>query len=232
LNSDVNDTFDCELLRPIEFICQPDPRSPLTNSNPIFGTTLETHHQRISAINLNNSVPRDILIQFETAKNLHLYAWYVYRFYPVAEYQALTCLELALRTRFEKEIPKKHKNWLPTLSKFLDFAIRTNAINNEGFSEWHRRTLAKASSRYKHQKSQEMNENELDRIELNEDEIEVCDEDKEHDYMHPLKDWLRHYRNAHAHGSSMLNDQALGTIRIVSEIINQIYPSQINMSAI
>ena len=39
-------------------------------------------------------MPREIVLQFETARNVYLYAWFVYRFYPVSEHQCLACLEL------------------------------------------------------------------------------------------------------------------------------------------
>lgn len=226
MSSKLPDEIDCELLRPLEYICSPDPRSPRPDTDSLFGSTIETHHQRIAEINLNDSVPRDILIQFETAKNLQLYAWLIYRFYPVAQHQALACLELALRTRFENEIPKKGKNSRLFLSDLLDHAINTKAINNEGFSAWHYHNHVSAHTRYEQQKIQEMHENGLTSIELNENEVEIIDEDKNFDYVKLLKKSLLGSRNHHAHGSTMLHNQTLGTIRIIAEIINQIYPPQ------
>lgn len=61
--------------------------------------TLADHHEEISAYALHTGVPQEIVLQFETARNVYLYAWFIYRFYPVAEHQALACLELALRER-------------------------------------------------------------------------------------------------------------------------------------
>jgi len=101
--------FDLERLRPSEYVCEPDPRSTMyvridqTNgtSRPI---ELADHHELISAYTLHAGVPQEIVLQFETARNVYLYAWFVYRFYPVAEHQCLACLELALRERLKEEI--------------------------------------------------------------------------------------------------------------------------------
>jgi len=63
---------------------------------------LADHHELISAYVLHAGVPQEIVLQF--ARNVYLYAWFVYRFYPVAEHQCLACLELALRERLKEEI--------------------------------------------------------------------------------------------------------------------------------
>ena len=51
---------------------------------------LADHHELISAHVLHAGVPREIVLQFETARNVYLYAWFVYRFYPVVEHQCLS----------------------------------------------------------------------------------------------------------------------------------------------
>lgn len=95
---------DSDLLRTPSTVCTPDSRSPkltfLTNQ-PL---TIEYQHEAIVEIVLHQNVPEDIRIQFETTKNLYLYAWFVFRFYPVAELHAYTCLEFALRARFGDEL--------------------------------------------------------------------------------------------------------------------------------
>jgi len=91
-----------ERLRPAEYVCRPDPRNMMFvrvdltkgTSRPI---ELADHHEQISAYALHAGVPQEIVLQFDTARNVYLYAWFVYRFYPVAEHQSLACLELALR---------------------------------------------------------------------------------------------------------------------------------------
>jgi hypothetical protein len=66
-------------------------------------------HQRLSETILNLSVPEKIRVQFETARNLMLYTWFVFEFQTVAEMQAYASLELALSERFS--YARSHSNW-------------------------------------------------------------------------------------------------------------------------
>ena len=136
--------IDPDMLRPVALICEPDPRNTmlvrvdLSNgaSRPF---ELIDHHEAISSLVLSEAVPKEIAVQFETAKNLYLYAWFVYRFFPVAVHQSLACLELALRTRLVEEIRTRKvdfKGKKPSLHHLLDFANKTSLIRNEGFSRW------------------------------------------------------------------------------------------------
>ena len=104
--------FDPERLRPAEYVCEADPRNTMfVRVDRINGTSrvieLTDHHEQISAYVLHAGVPQEIVLQFETARNVYLYAWFVYRFYPVAEHHSLACLELALRERLKEEVRTK-----------------------------------------------------------------------------------------------------------------------------
>lgn len=181
----------------------------------------------VAPFSLNGAVPDDIAIQFDTARNLYLYAWYVYRFYPVAEHQAIACLELALRERYEKEIPKKYLGRLKrtTLKPLLRYAVDKGDIKNEGFRRWHEAAERRARYRYQTEKLDEMREKGLEQIELDDSEIIVMDVDRSWEYIKIITDTLPKLRNHYAHGTKMLHNQVLGTIQIVSEIINQVYPN-------
>lgn len=206
-----------ECLRTPDIACEPDPRSD---------RTLHKQHDLISCFNLSQKVPEKIRIQFETAKNIYLYAWFVYRFYPVAESQALVCLELALSRRFSEQIPKDGyypNSEKPTFRPLLRYAINAGFITNEGFDIWHRRAEIRARERFGREKLQEMIEKNLDEIECNYDEAQIEDIDRNWDYLKILKKNLPDRRNYYAHGSTMLHNQVLGTFETVSEIINQIY---------
>ena len=107
--------FHAEHLRPIKCMPYPDPRWSgfgCFGSNGEFEPiTIERYAKPIQDIKLHSNVPESILIHFETAKNLALYAWNVYRFTPVAELYAYISIELALRdvTGEEKRPFKKLK---------------------------------------------------------------------------------------------------------------------------
>ena len=220
-----DDKFDCELLRPVEYITEPDPRTSC------YSKQLVHFHRDVSSLKLNDNVPQNIVIQFETTKNLYLYGWFIYRFYTVSEHHALACLEFALYSRYRKTIPKnkyfpKHKE--PGLQALLQYAIDLNDIKNEEFETWRKITFNKARSRYKHNKSQEMHEKGLNQIELDYDKVEVEEEDKDWNYVQVLNEILPRRRNDHAHGSDKLDSfhSPLHTIQIVSEVINQIYSNK------
>ena len=95
---------DSDLLRTPSTVYRPDSRSPRLSFLTNQPLTVEYQHKAVVEIVLHQCVPEDIRIQFETTRNLYLYAWFVYRFYPVAELHAYTCLEFALRARFADEL--------------------------------------------------------------------------------------------------------------------------------
>jgi hypothetical protein len=92
-----------QLLNPAEALrdpassMAPDPRTGMFAGQ--IPLSLDAHHADIARVQLSPAVPEAIAIQFETARNLYLYAWHVYRFYMVAATQALTTLEFGLRER-------------------------------------------------------------------------------------------------------------------------------------
>ncbi len=237
----MDDKFDPEILRPVEFVCESDPRQ---RNFPVFDRekndfrpiTLNDYFEPVSHIRLNATVPKVIVTQLETAKNLYLYAWFIYRFYPVAEHQTFACLELALRVRYGKELPasyfpqskksktKELKPKQPSLRPLLRYAIDKGDIKNEGFSNWHEAVEQRARTRYEREKDEEMRAKGLDQIDLNYSEVEITDIDRNLDYVKILLETLPETRNLYAHGTPLLHNTVLGTIELVSEIINQIYP--------
>lgn len=205
---------------------EPDVRTVMfVGQNP---PSLALHHRDISAIQLSPAVPQSVAIQFETARNLYLYAWHVYRFYMVAQSQALFTLEFGLRERFPTRLPEKYqKSWhhRPMLTGLLGYAIDQNIIRNEGFRRWHRAAEDKARQRRERDAIQIMIDEELDSIEVAEDDpVIVTPEDQKWDLVSVLRKSLPLLRNEHAHGSSMLTRQVLNTIELVSEILWQLYP--------
>ena len=229
--------FHPERLRPINYVCTPDPRSvdfvtPDRQAGGWRQLEVTDNHRAVSIYNLNAAAPEDIKVHFDTARNLYLYAWFVYRFYPVAEYHALACLELALRERYEKEIPKKYfgRSKHVSLKPLLRYAVDKGDVKNEGFKKWHESAAIRAKTRYQYEKLDEMQQKGLEQIELDDSEVQVTDMDRNLGYINDLIEILPKFRNNYAHGSKMLHNHVLGTIQIVSEIINQIYPETTNVT--
>src|SRR5258708_1152361 len=121
--------FDPERLRPPERVSEPDPRTldfVTWDSTGKFRTfEVRDYYASASRLVLNKNVPERVAIQFETVKNLYLYSWFIYRFFPVAEHQALACLELALRMRYQP----KRKRWRG-LKELLKHAVNQDDVRN------------------------------------------------------------------------------------------------------
>jgi len=221
--------YDLESLRPPEYVCEPDPRSTMFvrvdlrngTSRPI---ELTDHHEQISGFVLHGGVPQEIVLQFETARNVYLYAWFIYRFYSVAEHMSLACLELALRERLKDEIRTgKIKRKRPTLYHLLKYTVDHGLVKNEGFSAWQNRGEINSRARVEMEKLREGSEKNLTEITWDESDIQITAEDLDWDYAKMLPDLLRRLRNEYAHGSTDLHNWSLRSVQIVSEIINQLY---------
>jgi hypothetical protein len=187
---------------------------------------MAVHHAEISAIHLSSAVPEKIAIQFETARNLYLYAWHVYRFYMVATTQALATLEFGLRERLPQRLPEPYQSKRqkePTLAGMLGYAIDQGQIRNEGFRRWHRAAAERERKRRSLQATQTLIDSQLDSIEIDESEmLVITPEDQRWDLVNVLRDSLPKIRNELAHGSSMLT-RDLDTIELVAEILGQLY---------
>jgi hypothetical protein len=189
--------------------------------------SLAAHHRDIEAVQLTIEIPEAVAIQFETARNLYLYAWHVYRFFPVAQSQALFSLELGLRMRLPDRLPEPYqRSWhqQPMLAGLLGYAIDQGLIRNEGFDRWHRAAEDRAQQRRSMEIFQAMLDQKLESVEVDEEEaINVITDDQSWDLVKILRKSLPGLRNELAHGSSMLTNQVLGTIELVAEILTQIY---------
>lgn len=222
-------SFRAEFLRPMDRVFNVDPRNRLFvtydyTRRKFRSVELDRYHRSISELNLHAGVPESVVVQFEIAKNLYLYSWFVYRFYAVCEHQALTCLEFSLRERFGHEVPRRYfRGEKPTLSPLLRYAIDSKAVKNEGFRLWRERVQLRAQQRYQFDKLKEMREKGLDTIVLDYSQAVVEDADRDWDYLNVLLEVLPGIRNHYAHGTSSLHNQVRGTIELVAEIINQIF---------
>jgi len=82
-----------------------DPRFSVLGDEHVLGerpSIVEEHHQQVEAIALAGSVPLDVRVAFDRARNVFVYAWYCYELLVVCELQAFAALELALRTRLHR----------------------------------------------------------------------------------------------------------------------------------
>lgn len=217
-------------LRSAEGVLSPDARSCSTVSmrpdGSISMVTLSERHADVSQFELLHSVPPDIRIHFETAKNLYLYAWFVYRFYPVAEQQALITLEFALRERLALSYPDKYgpaSEWIPPLTKMLETARKDGLISNTGMRATERWALQRARSRVSNEATRRLIESGAEFVEYDLDGFVPEQQDYCDDALTIFTETLPAIRNTYAHGSSMLHSTVLGTFEIVTDLINQLF---------
>lgn len=221
----------CDLLRTIDSLHEADIRNGYISrwdgaTGEFRPDTASEHLADIASFDLSVRVPQSVRVHFETAKNLYAYAWFVYRFYPVAEQQALTSLEFALRERLGAEVTQSSREgagWSRGLKKLLEEARKRELVSNARFSWTEERALQRARQRAEFQQIEEMQRLGLTTVEVDYSNVKPLPEDFAQDWIGTFIDTLPKIRNAYAHGSGTLHNSVLHTFEIVSELINQLF---------
>ncbi|MFC1672593.1 hypothetical protein ACFL12_00425 [Pseudomonadota bacterium] len=94
--------------------------------------SIEVWRECVDKYDIPPQCPEDIHVQFDNARNLYLYSWYVFRFTSPAQAQAYATMEFALRTRF-KELNIKIDEKRDTLPRLLKKAINKGFLKDGGF---------------------------------------------------------------------------------------------------
>jgi len=210
--------------KPLAEVTLPDVRQKfwarLQPDGTFRGVQLKDLHNRMSELTLNSTAPEGVRTGFETARNLFLYSWFVYRFLTVAELQAYAALEFALGERIEIE----KAGHIRGLSRRFDFAVKKRWLRAEGVRRY--RQVAKRRKEYS--KEQEQIFKEFLKTEGGWRNPDARTED-EHasDYLRNLKDGIPKLRNSVAHGNPMLHGGAGLTLEICCDLINQLFPEKI-----
>ena len=228
----IQEISESDQLRSPESVWEPDSRTCFfagfdKKSVGKYKKSIESQHETIASFKLNETVPIHVVINFETAKNLYLYAWFVFRFYPVSEQQALASLEFALRERFPDFVKEQSGKGSLGLRKLLKNAIRNKILKNELFSTRESWAWKRAETRHSFEMSQKMMAEGLDQIEWNDSDVVVTQEDLDNDWLKDFLEMIPKIRNRHAHGSDVLMPMVRHTFEVVSELINQLYPKKI-----
>ena len=226
---------ESDALRAPERAILPDSRTlAFARVNVVTGEvrrlSLSDQHEAVSHFQLNASAPEEVAIHFETAKNLYLYSWFVYRFYPVAEQQVLTTLEFALRSRqpaFVEEYKRKNRlGHEPGLTALLKRAVGDGLIRNEAFASRREWALRRAKQRLRYEQIEKLRDTGADEMLIDDSEVVPTEEDLNYDWLGTFLDAIPYFRNNYAHGSSMLHPTVLHSFDVVSGIINQLYPRE------
>ena len=208
-------------LKSLDKIYEPDERQSS------FIADLPDIHKLLASITLNDAVPLAVKQLFETAKNLSLYTWFVYRFHQPAELISFAAMEMALRHRYLSEnpdLPESQKKLL-SLYKLLQHAKKEKWLRNEGFKN--RYAIARHNAEIR-KASEALSVSDLKEGQslLLEDptEEEIALAMSELDMVAAISDHSNKIRNDLAHGSETLHWNSISTIALNAEVINQIYP--------
>lgn len=208
-------------LRGPENICAPDPR--MDRGEQSHAEALRNRHAAIEALFLPEAVPEAVRVHFETAKNVWLYAWFVYRFHMVAVQYVLTTLEFAARTRYEQlgfvEPAAERK---PGLRFLLKDAQERGLISNSRFGPSKTRAFMRAKERQEFELMRAMQAQGVQEKVWEFSDSDVRPEDWEDGLSHVIEALPQH-RNDHAHGTPMLYSTVLGTFETVHDLISQLW---------
>lgn len=223
---------DCEALREFATVKKPDPRSAVMTiteggKRRVFG--IEDRIATISAYQLGDAVPEDVRIHFDTAKNLYVYAWFVYRFHMVAEHHALASLELALRLRLtEVGLVNRNEEPQPALKKLLKRALSNGLLRNDQLAARDRWALSMARGQFRNEMFQKAIADGLSEWSTEDSHVEANFDDLNFDWVARVSERLLLQRNMHAHGTSNLMQTVLQTFDEVTEFINQLFAPKLS----
>ena len=128
------------MLKPLEELALPDPRfqyeylQTQAGERPLNAEDIRERLENYSC--LHDGVPERVRVQFEVARNLMLYAYFVFEFQTQAQLQAYAALEFALGEKFNhptKEIKrgKETKSVPLMLKELLQKAVNEKLIQPE-----------------------------------------------------------------------------------------------------
>lgn len=214
----VSDINPADALRTPATALDPDPRSPRDQD------ALASRCAAIAPLHFGTEVPEPIAIHFETAKNVLLYAFFVYRFHMVAEQYVLSTLELALRERLLRDnLIKMRDDWVPGLKLMMARAREHGLISNERFEPGRALARRRAEHRHSVELIRRMQEEGLTEASYDPSQIELAAEDLSFDWIKQFTDSLPDLRNMHAHGTANLYPTVFNTFRIVQNLIEQMF---------
>lgn len=134
------------VLKPLEELTLPDPRIKhewhRPHPSPLSAADIRERLEETAT--LHSGVPERVRTQFEVARNLMLYTYFVFEFQTQAELQAYATLEFALRERFGRPTHpnKQGKKAKPLMLKdLLQKAIDEKLIQPERFPSFERTNL-------------------------------------------------------------------------------------------
>lgn len=204
-------------LKPVDWITQPDPRHDGSRG------TLELLHANLNGIQLHAGVPMHVRQLFETAKNLSLYSWFVYRFHPIAQLIGYASLERALKERVAHERRIETDTVRETLSPLMELAATRGWLKNERFEAARRaaQMQLRDEQTVRMIQSGQIGEEPVESPEI--EEADILSRAAQLDYVVRIAESMPYIRNHIAHGGPALHGGSAVTLRVVAEAINQLF---------
>lgn len=207
--------------KPLAEVMLPDVRHRwlvrLQSDGMVRNVGLEDLHKRMGQLILNSTVPEDVCTGFDTARNLFLYSWFVYRFRTVAEIQAYATLDFALGQRIEIE----KAGQIQGLGRRFALAIQKGWFRAEMIRPFQR--AAERRKDYDETYGRPLREYLASQgVTLNKNE--KTEAEHAFEYLAHLKKGLPMLRNSVAHGEPMLVGGTVITLEICCDLINQLFP--------
>ena len=219
-------------LRTIEQLNMADARMQhiaIRDNNSICSLTQDDRYAAIHRLELHASVPLDIRVQFDTARNCYLYAWFVYRFHVVAEQHALGTLEFALRTALESRslISQRTKSGVARevrgLKNLLVLAAKHGLISNDRLPFRIQWASVMARQRSDFDPVRFMSEHNIDTMVVPDAPPVPTPEEINFDWIRSFCETLPQIRNNYAHGGHSLHAGVLRTFQVVWSLVNQLF---------
>ncbi len=203
----------CDRFRDLEHAGTTDPRYAsrgiVDADGQFHPMKFEEHWRDIEALALHEGVPSLIRVHFDTARNLLLHSWYVFRFQQVAEMHAYASVEYALRWRAGPPLKRKRGRRKKDLRVLLEQAVAEGWIRAEGFRRYREAVALRAQ--YEGMEAT-VTGTEPDRSRR----AEVW-------YVRMLAKLLPEFRNKLAHGSAMMAPSGKRNLALCCDLINQLF---------
>ena len=204
-------------LKPLDQVMESDPRFQGS------ALAMQQKHAELNQIQLLECVPLDVRQLFETAKNVSLYSWFVYRFHQVAELVAYTALERALKERIAHDQGVNADSIRGRFSRLLTTAAQNGWFKSANFTA----TKCLAQRQLEHEQLIRM----IQESRFGDEPVEVpgIPEDRINDraaqlnFVEILSTGIPQLRNHLAHGGPLLHPDSASTLRTVAEAINQLF---------
>lgn len=204
-------------LKALDRITQPDPRY-----NGSAGT-IELLHANLAGTCLHGGVPKHVRQLFETAKNLSLYSWFVYRFHPIAQLFGYASLERALKERVAAERGVEPDSVRQTLRPLMDLAASKGWLKSEGFEVVRRAAHVQLQDEqmFRMIQSGQIGEEPVETPDI--EAADILSRAAELDYVVRIAESMPYIRNHIAHGGPALHGGSAVTLNVIAEAINQLF---------